>query len=129
MGSDAWQEAHLWLRYAQEDLQTAHVLLSNEACVPRHAAWLAQQAGEKALKASLIAHGIPFPRTHDLDLLVERLPLGSKIRTIPVDFSALTEYAVDARYPGDLADVTAYESRMAVEFAAVIVATVQEELT
>jgi HEPN domain-containing protein len=128
MGSEARHEALVWLRYAKEDIQTAQLLLSNTATVPRHAAWLAQQASEKALKAYLIAEKIPFPRTHDLDLLLERMPTHSLIRQLDVDLSALTEYAVDARYPGDLADVTADEARNAVGDAATILAAVQKEL-
>ena len=33
----------------------------------------AQQAAEKALKALLIARGVPFPRTHAIELLLSLL--------------------------------------------------------
>ena len=38
------KEAERWLRYAQEDLAAAKQLLEHQEVVPRHAAWLAQQA-------------------------------------------------------------------------------------
>ena len=51
MSPEAVREARRWLRYAREDLDTALALVGSETAPPRHAAWLAQQAAEKAIKA------------------------------------------------------------------------------
>ncbi|MDE0483616.1 MAG: HEPN domain-containing protein [Candidatus Poribacteria bacterium] len=55
-----------WLRYAEEDLITAEILLRLPHAPPRQSCWCAQQAAEKALKTVLIFLQIDFPRTHDL---------------------------------------------------------------
>jgi HEPN domain-containing protein len=68
--------------------------------VPDHVAgFLAQQAIEKAVKAVLIARGVPFERKHDLDYL------GSLIEDAGLDptpelseAAALTPWAVEFRY-------------------------------
>ncbi len=76
-----------WMRFAREDLEAAEALLASEDFVPRHACWLAQQAAEKVLKAALV-------------------PEGWRVRTEHPDLAELTEWAVEARYPGDWADAT-----------------------
>ena len=96
-------DALVWLRYAREDLAAAWALLGAPV-VPRHPAWLAQQAAEKAIKALLVADGLPFPKTHDLERLSRLLPDPSVVRQAQADLANLTEYAVGARYPGDLPD-------------------------
>ncbi len=62
----------------------------------------AQQAAEKALKALLIKHQVPFGKTHDLeDLLRLAEPVVPGIRQELAEAEALTTYAVDARYPSE----------------------------
>jgi HEPN domain-containing protein len=122
------REARRWLRYAQEDLTTVQRLLAMGEVIPRHPAWLAQQAAEKALKAVLIAEGIFFPRTHDLEALHTRIPSRWRVRHLQVDLERLTEYAVEARYPGDLPDISFEEARAAVADAARIVQAVASEM-
>lgn len=68
------------------------------------ACFFAQQCIEKYLKAWLVEAGIAFPRTHDLeallDLALPRAPLWEPLRPLLVD---LTAFAVAFRYPGDSA--------------------------
>lgn len=52
--SQTREDALQWLRYAGEDLEQARRILEQEGFAPRRAAWLAQQAAEKALKAALV---------------------------------------------------------------------------
>ena len=63
-----------------------------------------QQCVENYLKAWLQEMNIPFPRTHDLqellNLIVPALPAWDAWRE---DFSKLSEHAVDPRYPGKFA--------------------------
>ncbi|MEM0963162.1 MAG: HEPN domain-containing protein [Bacteroidota bacterium] len=118
-----------WLRYAAEDLAAARAMLDVSSVVARHPAWLAQQAAEKAIKALLVAAGRPFPKTHDLDRLARLLPDPSAVLTLDADLSALTEYAVGSRYPGDLPDsVAPEEARHAVEDAARVLSAAQRSL-
>lgn len=115
--SQAREDALQWLRYAEEDLEQARRILEQEDFVPRHAAWLAQQAAEKALKAALVLERVSFPRTHDLDLLSRLLPSAWSVLELEVDFARLTEYAVDARYPGDWPDISEREAEAAFDDA------------
>jgi HEPN domain-containing protein len=60
-----------------------------------------QQCIEKYLKARLVEGGIAVPKTHDLerllDLAVKLEPLWETMRPAA---AALTDYAVEVRYPG-----------------------------
>lgn len=103
---EASAEARRWLRFAAEDLAAAQRLREQERFVPRHVCWLAQQAAEKALKAALILEGVDFPFRHDLDALRNLLPEGWSVKDEYPDLSELTEWAVEARYPGDWPEPT-----------------------
>lgn len=65
----------------------------------------AQQAVEKLLKAKLVVLGREVPRTHDLaqllGMVTDREPLWESWRTA---MNELTSYAVELRYPGEMAD-------------------------
>ncbi|MDE2993955.1 MAG: hypothetical protein OXU67_08745 [Chloroflexota bacterium] len=48
--SDAWRsEVRRWLRFAEEDLVAAGVLLREQQAAPRQVCWLAQQPATKRL--------------------------------------------------------------------------------
>ncbi|HEY5869879.1 MAG TPA: HEPN domain-containing protein [Candidatus Tectomicrobia bacterium] len=64
-------EAGTWLRYAEENLQSARLLLEHGLLNP--CLQNAQQAVEKALKAILIARAIPLRRTHSIQELAHLL--------------------------------------------------------
>jgi HEPN domain-containing protein len=95
---------------------------------PRHVCWLAQQAAEKALKAILIFEQLEYPRRHDLDLLFNLIPAGWSVRNEQVDLAGLTEWSMEARYPGDWADATDGDARLAVNTARVVVDAVMRDL-
>ena len=63
-----------WLRFAEADLAAARSLLATPDLPARIACFHAHQATEKALKASLVASGTPFRKTHDLAILVGLQP-------------------------------------------------------
>ena len=117
-----------WLRYAQEDLASAQALTTLAHAPPRHAAGLAQQAAEKAIKATLVAEQRPFPFIHDLAKLLDLVPDGWQVRDVDADWSALSRHAVEARYPDDLDDVSPAEAEAAVADAARVVAAVSDQL-
>lgn len=74
------------------------------------------------LKPLLISQGIDFPRTHNLRILIDALP-GTVFRDPILDSSAaLTDYAVSARYPGEVEAVTKEELKKARHIAREVVA-------
>ncbi len=85
----------------------------------------AQQAVEKALKAVLIIHGIEVPRSHNLLKLVELLPRQYASIPFLISATALTDYAVFARYPGEHAPVDEKRYQRMVKLAEDVVAWVQ----
>ncbi|USN99435.1 MAG: HEPN domain-containing protein [Phycisphaeraceae bacterium] len=117
-----------WLAVAADDLRVARHTLE----MPDPPYWLVayhlQQAAEKSLKAVLIGHGIAFPLTHDIGLLLdlcgEHLPesrgWSGAVR--------LTNYGTQARYPGVAEKVGKSEVEEAVGIATEIVETVASRL-
>ena len=122
-------EVHRWLRYAREDLVAAEAMLVQEEVMPRHTCWLAQQSAEKALKAVLVFLQIDFPHWHDLDALRNRIPEGWSLKADHPDLSALTEWAVEARYPGDWPEAVERDAQVAVEQARAIWHSVCRDLS
>ena len=59
-----------WLRKAESDLANAPLCLDARQALDT-ACFHCQQAAQKALKAYLTAHAIPFPFIHDLGRLVK----------------------------------------------------------
>jgi HEPN domain-containing protein len=89
----------------------------------------AQQAAEKSLKALLLHRGVRFPYVHDLAELIELLEqqgegIPSKIREV----ARLTNYAVEARYPGLAEPVTSEEYEIAVALAEGVIRWVEKAL-
>jgi HEPN domain-containing protein len=64
----------------------------------------AQQCIEKYLKALLQENGIPFPKTHQLEKLVDLMSPDPAWLTIRARLVPLNSYAVNFRYPGHSAD-------------------------
>ena len=90
-----------WLTKADNDLTTAaHTLKLGEGCPTDTVCFHAQQCVEKYLKAILVLEGIDFPKTHDLQTLVARIPAGLRPELSSEEQARLTEYATGARYPG-----------------------------
>lgn len=84
---------------------------TDTACLHCH------QCAEKYLKALLVAHGIAFPRTHDLFVLFN---LSTGCIAFNFSLSAiqpLNRYAVEAGYPGDWDPISRQEAATAVRMA------------
>ncbi len=111
--AERWVEARRWLCYADEDLSTAKMLIRRQ-CVPRQVCWLAQQGAEKAIKSVLVFLQEDFPRRHDLDALRNLIPEGWMVKTANPDLAELTEWAVEARYPGNWPEATVADAESAV---------------
>lgn len=115
--ADARAEAIRWLRYAGEDLRAAEMMARSEDASPRHACWLSQQTEEKAIKSVLVYLQIDFPKRHDLDFLRKMIPHAWRVSHEPLDLAILTEWAVEARYPGDWPEASELDALDAVRQA------------
>ncbi len=107
-----------WLHKAAEDLAVAEYLIASERPYFGAVGFHAQQAAEKHLKAFLVFHQIEFPKTHDLDSLLDLAakvdaPMAGSLRRA----SVLSVYGVETRYPADLPDLTLREAQEAVNLA------------
>jgi len=111
-----------WLRRARSSLAKAHGAAEIPDVYLEDLCFDAQQAAEKALKALLIYLRKPFPRVHDLALLLERLEAAGL--TVPERIkqaAELTDYAVATRYPGAFEPVMRSEYEEAVKLAGEVV--------
>lgn len=88
-----------WFSYAIGDLATARAVLADERLPAREAAYLAQQAAEKALKAAIALTGSEPPWTHDLLYLRSRAPVEVGAAAAHIDLRPLWAAGSAARYP------------------------------
>ena len=126
--NDQLTDTARWLRYAEEDLITAEILLKQPHLPPRQAYWYAQQTTEKALKAVLIFLQIDFPRTDDLNILWNLVPYSWQFKTVQSDPADLTGCVADVRYPGNTPEPTNADASKAVEQARTIWTSVSTTL-
>jgi HEPN domain-containing protein len=97
------QDVRAWLSKAELDLKAA----AHEVAAPAEALWgdvmfHAQQAAEKAMKAFLAYHDVPFRKTHNLEELGQQcVALDATLGTVADEAAPLTEYAWKFRYPGE----------------------------
>ena len=127
-------EGERWLVQAEDDLEAGRVLLA----VGKHAqaAFMAQQAGEKALEGLWFALGLD-PWGHSLARLVRDLPgaWGQKLSPLLSVALALDKLYIPTRYPDALPGLTpkeAYtreEAEAALAHAEVILERVRQAFT
>jgi len=93
--AQAWLESALRDRgWARHDLAGGYYAQACFAC---------QQAFEKILKAFLLAHGVPYPKIHELVRLVALCSeLNEQVEAFEEDARNIDGYYVSTRYP-DLA--------------------------
>ncbi len=126
--SDLHKETRRWLHFAWEDLTEAQAMLERGEFIPRHACWLAQQSAEKALKAILVLVEIEFPKKHDLDALRNMIPEGWQVKLDHPDLAELSEWAVEARYPGNWPEAVTSDAHSAVKQAQAVWESVRFDL-
>ena len=91
-------ETGKWLRYAEENLQSARLLLEHNLLNP--CLQNAQQAVEKLLKALLIESSIPLQRVHSINTLVGILAERSIITNLTeAECDLLDAIYVPSKYP------------------------------
>jgi HEPN domain-containing protein len=110
-----------WRRKAEADLGLAEHLASEGVAFPGAIAFHCQQAAEKYVKAFLVWCEIDFPKTHDLEELLDLVEsanrsLASHLR----DAIVLTPYGVEQRYPGDRPETSPPEACEAVRLAGMV---------
>jgi len=82
----------------------------------------AQQAAEKALKATCFFQKLDFPKTHSIVRLLDILESnGVVIPETVKSADILTQYAVQTRYPGPVEEITGDEYKEALALAAKVV--------
>lgn len=90
-----------WLLKANEDLLVINRLTEYEIITTSSVCFHCQQAVEKFLKAFLIANGVEIKKTHNIEYqLSECADFDSDF--VDIDPKELSEFSVDARYPGDM---------------------------
>ncbi len=125
--AEVLEELERWVRYAEDDLKVAELILDHDQ-VPRAACFNAQQCAEKSIKATLVFLQVPFPKTHDLNRLRDLLPEGWDVKERFPDLRQLSLWAVEPRYPGDLVEATREDAVSAVDQAKEIFETTVNDL-
>lgn len=99
--------AHEWLEKAEADFESARWLLQAPKALADPVCFHAHGCVEKCLKARLQEAAIAFPKTHDLEVLLNLLlPVEPAWVSMRPDLKLLNRYAVEVRYPGVSATVT-----------------------
>ena len=119
---------HECVKKAENDFKVASQILRRpKDRVPDAACFFCQQCIEKYLKARLVEAGLPFPKTHDLCVLLNLCAtLEPTWQQFAKALDAITDYAVDFRYPGHSA--TLREARTAMKHCCLIRAAVRHSL-
>jgi len=123
-----WDFVQSWIRKAEGDLRAAERLLEVEQEDYFTAAFHAQQAAEKFLKAFLVRLQIPFPKTHNIQQLLElAAPSDPSLKEKLAPAAMLTPFGVEFRYPGE--EIANFETaRQAVQEAKRVQAVALERL-
>jgi len=110
-----------WLRRARSNLERARVGQISEEIVYEDLCFDCQQSAEKALKALLISLDKEFPWTHSIARLLELVSkAGIEIPAEVERVIDLTDYAVEARYPGEREPISEEEYEEALKLAEVV---------
>lgn len=100
---DKKAEYQEWLKYANDDLETAFILSEQHKKSYNIICYHCQQTAEKQLKAFLVFKEITFEKTHDL-LKLNKLcnTLDSSFSELKNECIALNPYSIITRYPSEL---------------------------
>ena len=96
------QDTRAWLAKAELDLRAAgHEMSAPDESLFGDVMFHAQQASEKAMKAFLAFHDVPFRKTHNLEELGQACVAVDAALEAIREAAPLTEYAWKFRYPGE----------------------------
>lgn len=96
-----------WIYKAEEDFESAlHLVKKDRKPVPDSICFHCQQCIEKYLKAFLILNNVEPPEIHDLQRLKAICSnVDESFEEISEELDILNAYAVNFRYPGEVATV------------------------
>ena len=127
MVDDQRAEVEKWLTISRRDLQSARALLKE--LILENVVYQCQQSAEKTLKADLVHQGLVFPKTHDLDVLLDLCSQSDPdFRRWDDAADILTPYATEFRYPSDSLEPEEEDARQAIEIAASLLNFVTQKL-
>lgn len=112
----AKEDYEIWLKRAESNFRLAKGG-KLKGVVYEDLCFEAQQSAEKALKTLLIHFEDEFPKVHSFNILLERLQKYTAIPERIKKVLDLSDYAVQARYPGDYSPVTKTEYQKAISIA------------
>jgi HEPN domain-containing protein len=118
-----------WIEKADADLEVARRLATDAADnlrIREIVGFHCQQAAEKYLKALLTRRQIEFPKTHDLQTLLQ--VAGDPVAGILGGATWLTPFGVAVRYPGDTAEMLPGDEGKAIQIASQVRQVVLEIL-
>ncbi len=115
---DLMKEVARWTEKAEHDFMAAeHAMKLVGEGLTDIVCFHSQQCAEKYLKALLLYQGVAFPRTHDLRLSLDLLPVGISLGLQREQVIPLNRYVIEGRYPGDWEPITVEEAQRALEMA------------
>ena len=96
-----------WIYKAKEDFESAvYLVKKDKKAVPDSVCFHCQQCIEKYLKAFLISNDIEPPEIHDLQRLKTICSkMDKSFEEVSGELDILNAYAVNFRYPGEVATV------------------------
>ncbi|SPF35376.1 HEPN domain protein [Candidatus Sulfopaludibacter sp. SbA4] len=124
------QDVRAWLTKAELDLKAA----AHETSAPAEGLWgdvmfHSQQAAEKAMKAFLAWHDVPFRKTHNLEELGQQcVALDATLGVVAGQAAPLTEYVWKFRYPGETGEPERDEAEEALAAARNVYYAIQARL-
>ena len=102
MTDDLRDYVEKWQFRANEDIRVVDELFQTDPqAYASTICFHAQQAVEKLLKAFLAFQGIDFPKTHDLDYLLDECQKIAREPFEQIDLKSLADFGVSVRYPDD----------------------------
>lgn len=107
-----------WAERAEHDLLAAeHGMKIADQGLTDIICFHCQQCAEKYLKALLILLQVPFPKTHDLRMLMDLIPDDVPLHLERTEVIPLNRYTIEGRYPGEWDPITIEEAGEAIRMA------------
>lgn len=131
MSHDPWvvKETRSWLVKADEDLRVCDLCLRQRRPLSPTAAFHAQQASEKTLKAFLTWHARVFRKTHFLVEVGDPCcEIDASLRPVVDRVLPLSDYAWKHRYPGEAIDPSREQALEAVKAAQALFSAIVSRL-
>ncbi|MCX6150892.1 MAG: HEPN domain-containing protein [Ignavibacteriales bacterium] len=125
-----YERALQWLNRAKSNVTIARLNSNKDLIFYEDLCFEAEQAVEKALKALCILFDIKFPRTHNIQHLVELIEnINFKFPEELLAIKELTEYSVETRYPGEYESVSEEEYNRAINLSTKFVEFADSHIT